>query len=67
MDFLRVLLLLAGLFGPLLLVVGLISAAKGGSVVLPGFGLILGGFFLVIVGLVISAGGFTLFFRMRWR
>ena len=58
-----VLMLLVGLFGLVLLVLGLLSLGQGGNV--PVLGRAYGGWFLVIVSLVIAGGGFTLFFRMR--
>ena len=67
MDFVRTLLLLVGLFGLFLLVLALVSVAYAGEVAVPGFGLKIGGWFLVIVGLVITLGGFAGFFRMKRR
>jgi hypothetical protein len=58
-----VLMLLVGVFGLLMLVLGLFSLTRDGN--LPLFGRMFGGWFLIIVSLFIAGGGFTLFFRMR--
>ncbi len=67
MSFTRVLLLLVGLAALVLLVLGLVSSFGGGSVAVPGVGLVMGGLFLAIVGLVIAAGAFLGFLRMKKR
>lgn len=66
MNFPRVLMLLVGLFGLILLVVALISLTNDGSVAFIA-GRKYGGFFLVIVSLLITAGGFVGFLRMKSR
>ncbi len=55
--------LLAGVFGLVLLLLGLFSLGQDGNV--PLLGRTFGGWFLVIVSLFIAGGGFTIFFRMR--
>jgi hypothetical protein len=65
MNVASVIMLLVGVFGLVLLVLGLLSVGQGGNVPLVGFKY--GGWFLVIVSLFVAAGGFTGFFRMRRR
>ncbi|HST50960.1 MAG TPA: hypothetical protein VLJ61_03035 [Pyrinomonadaceae bacterium] len=65
MNVASVLLFLVGLFGLFLFVLGLLSVGRAGDV--PWVGLKFGGWFLIIVSLFISAGGFVGFFRMRRR
>lgn len=67
MDFVRTLLLLVTLFGLFLLVAGLFSLANAGEVTVPGFGMKMGGTFLIIVALIITIGGFVGFTRMKRR
>jgi hypothetical protein len=61
----RIVLVLVGLGGLYLLVASLSSLTGGGVVTLPGAGQKVGGSFLLVVSLVITAGAFVLFFRMR--
>ena len=63
MNVARVILLLVGLFGLLLIVLGLLSLGQGGNI--PLIGRAFGGWFLTIVGLFIAGGGFVGFSRMR--
>jgi hypothetical protein len=65
MNVASVMMLLVGVFGLLLLVLGLLSTGQGGNIPLIGFKY--GGWFLVIVGLFMAGGGLTGFLRMRRR
>lgn len=67
MKIARVIIALAGLFGLYLLVAGVSSLANAGAVTLPGVGQKIGGVFLIIVSLVITAGAAVLFFRVGRR
>lgn len=60
----RVIIALVGLFGLYLLLAGITSLATAGAVALPGVGQKIGGMFLIIVSLVITAGAAVLFFRV---
>ena len=63
MNGVSVLMLLIGLFGLVLLALGLLSLGQDGNI--PLVGIKYGGSFLAIVGLVFAACGFIGFTRMR--
>jgi len=63
MNVARVILLVVGLFGLLLIVLGLLSLGQGGNI--PFIGRAFGGWFLAIVGLFIAGSGFVGFSRMK--
>ncbi|HWS52718.1 MAG TPA: hypothetical protein VN228_01215 [Pyrinomonadaceae bacterium] len=63
----RVIAALAGLFGLYLLIAGLTSLSSAGAVTLPWVGQKIGGVFLIIVSLVITAGAAVLFLRVGRR
>lgn len=65
MNIASLVLLLIGLFGLMLLVLGLLSVGQAGN--MPFFGIKFGGWFLVIVSLFLAVCGFAGFFRMRRR
>jgi hypothetical protein len=65
MNVAGVVMLLIGLFGLLLLVLGLLSLGQDGNI--PLVGIKYGGSFLAIVGLLFAALGFVGFSRMRRR
>jgi hypothetical protein len=65
MNVVGTLMLLIGLFGLLLLVLGLLSLGQDGNI--PLVGIKYGGSFLAIVGLLFAALGFIGFSRMRRR
>jgi hypothetical protein len=65
MNVVGVVMLLIGLFGLLLLVLGLLSLGQDGNI--PFVGIKYGGSFLTIVGLLFAALGFIGFSRMRRR
>jgi uncharacterized membrane protein len=65
MNFAGVVMLLIGLFGLLLLVLGVMSLGQDGNI--PLVGRMYGGSFLAIVGLVFAILGFVGFSRMRRR
>ncbi len=65
MNVVGVVMLLIGLFGLLLLVLGLLSLGQDGNI--PLVGIKYGGSFLAIVGLLFAALGFVGFSRMRRR
>jgi hypothetical protein len=65
MNVVGVVMLLIGLFGLVLLVLGLLSLGQDGNI--PLVGIKYGGSFLAIVGLLFAALGFVGFSRMRRR
>ena len=65
MNVAGVVMLLIGLFGLLLLVLGVLSLGQDGNI--PLVGIKYGGSFLAIVGLLFAALGFIGFSRMRRR
>jgi len=65
MNGVSILMLLIGLFGLVLLVLGLASLGQDGNI--PLVGRMYGGSFLAIVGLVFAVLGFVGFTRMRRR
>lgn len=65
MNVVGTLMLLIGLFGLLLLVLGLLSLGQDGNI--PLVGIKYGGSFLAIVGLLFAVLGFVGFRRMRRR
>jgi hypothetical protein len=65
MNVVGTLMLLIGLFGLLLLALGLLSLGQDGNI--PLVGIKYGGSFLAIVGLLFAALGFVGFSRMRRR
>jgi hypothetical protein len=65
MNVAGIVMLLIGLFGLLLLVLGVLSLGQDGNI--PLVGIKYGGSFLAIVGLLFAALGFVGFSRMRRR
>jgi uncharacterized membrane protein len=65
MNGVSILMLLIGLFGLLLLVLGLMSTAQDGNIQI--VGRMYGGYFLALVGLFFAVLGFVGFSRMRRR
>ena len=65
MNGVSILMLLIGLFGLVLLALGLLSLGQDGNI--PLVGIKYGGSFLAIVGLIFAACGFAGFSRMRRR
>ena len=63
MNVASVMLFVVGLFGLVLIALGLLSVGQAGN--MPFFGIKFGGWFLVIVGICIAGGGWVGFFRMR--
>ena len=63
MNVARVILLVIGLFGLLLIILGLLSLGQGGNI--PFIGSAFGGWFLTIVGLFIGGAGLVGFSRMK--
>lgn len=63
MNGVSILMLLIGLFGVVLLALGLLSLGQDGNI--PLVGIKYGGSFLAIVGLIFAALGFIGFTRMR--
>jgi len=61
LKFIRALLLLAALFGLLVMLAGLAATLSGTIIALPGLGLIVSGPFVLILGLLITLGALALY------